>query len=112
MAEWESSFGGLFLSNARLLPKEEIEKRYPKDDSLRAKLTRKAVEQGFDILYGENPNLSPDDILGYYDGWGLDVLTTAAYLYNIPPDYIEVGSFTDMSQPNAIYAAVKPMYRS
>lgn len=63
MAELESSYGGRFLSNARLLTKEDIEKRYPiENDSHMAKLTREAVEKGFDILYGENPNLSPNNI--------------------------------------------------
>lgn len=56
MAEWESSYGGMFLHNARLLTNEEIKERYPlENNSNMAKLTREFVERGYDILYGENP---------------------------------------------------------
>lgn len=107
MAEWESSYGGRFLSNARLLTKEEINEKYPIENNSRmAKLTREFVGRGFDILYGENPDLSPYNIWERYN-WSDDVLVTTAHLYKRPPCYIIVGAFTDMSQPNAIYAAVK-----
>ena len=109
MAEWESSYGGHFLSNARLLTKEDIEKISPIEDNSRvAKLMREAVEKGYDILYGENPNLSPYDIFPDYDIFSriLDVQKTAAYLYKRPPARIIVRLLS-MSHSNGIYAAVK-----
>ncbi len=112
MAEWKSSYGGRFLSNARLLTKEEIDKRYPiKDKSRMAKLTHEFVRRGFDILYGENHDISSNNIFQCYEYWLDDVLLTAADLYKKPPDCIEIGAFTDMSQSNAIYVAVKLNYK-
>ena len=111
MPEWKSSYGGCHLKNARLLTKEEIDKRYPIENNSRmAQLTREAVRKGYDILYGVHPKLSPNILFQYHDSWMSDVCVTAAYLYKTQPDYIIVGGLTDMSQPNAIYAAVKPMY--
>lgn len=108
MAEWESSYGGRFLINARLLTKEEINKLYPIENNSRmAKLTREFIGKGFDILYGENPNLLSNNIFQHYEGWLDDILITASHLYKRPPDCIKVGAFTDMSQSNAIYVAVK-----
>lgn len=108
MAEWESSYSGCFLSNARLLTKEEINNKYPnKNNSRMAKLTYEFVKKGFDILYGENPNLSATNIFQHYKGWLDDILVTASKLYKTSPDNIEIGAFTDMSQPNSIYVAVK-----
>ena len=69
--------------------------------------TYRALENGFDILYGESPTPRP---LGD-DFEVIDVLVTAAYLYGLPPDEIKTGAFTDLSKDNAIYAAVKPKYR-
>ena len=89
MAEWESSYGGMFLHNARLLTNEEIKERYPlENNSNMAKLTREFVERGYDILYGENPNLNFYNYLDY--NWLDDVIKTAAYLYKIPPHEIIV----------------------
>jgi len=110
MAEWESSYAGRRLRNARILTSEEIQKRYPpENNSSIAKLTRELVEKGYDILYGEHPNpdISINKILGY--NWGRDVRATAAYLYNTNPTDIEFGGYTDMSQLNlkAIFVAVK-----
>ena len=106
MAEWESSYGGMFLHNARLLTNEEIKERYPlENNSNMAKLTREFVERGYDILYGENPNLNFYNYLDY--NWLDDVIKTAAYLYKIRPHEIIVGCFTDMSERKAIYAAVR-----
>ena len=70
-----------------------------------ARLTREAVEKGWDILYGENPNLNWDNCIGY--NWSKDVTVTAAYLYKTQPDRITIGCYTDMSEVKAIYAAVK-----
>lgn len=104
MAEWESSYGGMFLHNARLLTKEEIQERYPPENNSRmARLTREAVEKGYDILYGENPKLS---IFETYN-WSTDVLVTAAHLYQTTPEEIIQWGWTDMSNPKAIYAAVR-----
>ena len=110
MAEWESSYGGRYLRNARLLTEEEINERYPiQNTSRRALLTRKAVEKGYDILYGESPRPQP----GLGDDFEpVDILVTAAYLYGTIPEWILTGAFTDMSTPNAIYAAVKLKYKS
>lgn len=106
MAEWESSYGGMFLHNARLLTDEEIKEKYPLEvDSHMARLTREFVERGYDILYGENPNLTLFDSFGY--NWNADILRTAAYLYNTTPDRIVLGCYTDMSETKAIYAAVR-----
>jgi len=89
MAEWESSYGGCFLSKARLLTKEEIDKRYPIGNNSRmAKLTHEALNNGFDILYGENPN---HNLFCHYKNWLHDVLVTAAHLYKTTPDYVKVG---------------------
>ncbi len=109
MAEWESSYGGRVLKNARILTREEITKRYPDPKASRmAILTYRALENGFDILYGESPHPKP----GLGDDFeGIDVLVTSAYLYGLPPDEIKTGAFTDLSKDNAIYAAVKPKYR-
>lgn len=104
MAEWESSYGGMRLHNARLLTAEEIKERYPLEvDSRRARLTREFVERGYDILYGENPNLTLADV---YD-WSADIIRTVAYLYKTTPEKIIIGCYTDMSATNAIYAAVR-----
>lgn len=104
MAEWESSYGGKFLHNARLLTKEEIQERYPAEDNSRmARLTREFVNKGFDILYGENPELCLWDTYN----WSDDILVTAAYLYHTTPDKIIKGGYTDMSNSKAIYAAVR-----
>lgn len=106
MAEWESSYGGMFLHNARILTSDEIAQRYPrKSNSRMARLTREAVEKGWDILYGENPNLNWNNCIGY--DWSKDVTVTAAYLYKTQPDRITIGGYTDMSEVKAIYAAVK-----
>ena len=106
MAEWESSYGGMFLHNARILTSDEIAQRYPlRSNSRMARLTREAVEKGWDIFYGENPNLNWDNCIGY--NWSKDVTVTAAYLYKTQPDRIIIGNYTDMSEVNAIYAAVK-----
>lgn len=110
MAEWESSYGGRSLLNARILTKEEINEKYPDQDTTRmALLTRRAVEKGFDILYGESPNPQPELGDDFEHG---DILVTAAYLYGVVPEEIITGAFTDMSTPNAIYAAVKRKYKS
>lgn len=102
MAEWESSYGGIYLQNAKLLTNEEIEKRYPPESSSRmALLTREFVDKGYDILYGENHRLT------LHDNWSSDVIVTAAYLYHAFPNEIVLGGYTDMSESGAIYAAVK-----
>lgn len=106
MTEWESNYGGMFLHNARLLTNEEIKERYPLEvDSRMAKLTREFVKRGYDILYGENPNLTFYESLDY--DWMADVIRTAAYLYKTTPDKIILGCYTDMSETRAIYAAVR-----
>ena len=47
MAEWESSYGGMFLHNARILTNDEIAQRYPlASNSRMARLTREAVKKG------------------------------------------------------------------
>ena len=33
MAEWETSYGGKSLNNARILTDEEIERRYPPENN-------------------------------------------------------------------------------
>ena len=107
MTKLESKYEGHFLSNARFLTKEEIEKKYSvEDNSHTAKLTHEFVKKGFRILYGETPKPSLCNSSRRIN-WSKDVLVTAAHLYKKPPDNIEVGAFTDLSQPNAIYAAVK-----
>lgn len=106
MAEWESSYGGIFLHNGRLLTSEEIKKRYPHGvNSRMAKLTREFIKKGYDILYGENLDLMCYNSLDY--NWSDDVIKTAAYLYKTTPDKIILGSYTDMSERKAIYAAVR-----
>lgn len=116
MAEWESSYSGRRLSNARLLTKEEIDARYPiENDSLMAKLTRRSVEAGYDILYGEKSGFSLLYNIRETSDWIPDIMVTATYLYNelpkkdiiVLPNDIIVGTFTDMSRPDAIYVAVK-----
>ena len=106
MAEWESTYGGYSFVNERLLTKKEINKKYPsKDNSRMAKLTRDLVNNGFKILYGERPKTV------IHSTWMKDVprsaLVAAAYLYKTHPDNIVVGPLTDLSNPNAIYIAVK-----
>ena len=106
MAEWESSYGGKFLHNARMLTKEEIQGRYPPENNSRmARLTREFVKKGYDILYGENPELDFFDSFTY--NWSKDVIVTAAYLYHTTPDEIIQGGWTDMSNEKVIYAAVR-----
>ena len=109
MAEWESSYGGMCLHNARLLTAEEIKRRYPPEvDSCMARLTREFVEKGYDILYGENPNRTLADVMfGEPYDWSSDIITTAAYLYKTTPERIVLEGYTDMSKANAIYAAVR-----
>ncbi len=109
MAEWESSYGGMRLHNARLLTAEEINERYPLEvDSRMARLTREFAERGYDILYGENPNLMSADVLfGKPYDWTADIIMTAAYLYKTTPEQIVLGCYTDMSETKAIYAAVR-----
>ena len=107
MAEWESSYGGMNLYNARLLTDEEIKRRYPPESKSRmARLTKESVERGYKILYGENPNLKTLDDSCKYD-WREDVIRTAAYLYKTTPEQIIIGGYTDMSEINAIYVAVR-----
>lgn len=107
MAEQEHSYGGITLVNARLLTQEEINTRYPStNNSFVAKLTREFVERGFDILYGENPNLK-DSKPGTYHNWTEDICRTAAHLYKTTPDRIVMGAYTDVSRRDAIFAAVK-----
>ncbi len=56
MAEWESSYGGMRLHNARILTAEEINERYPLEvDSRMARLTREFAERGYDILLRRKP---------------------------------------------------------
>jgi len=109
MAEWESSYGGMRLHNARLLTAEEINGRYPLEvDSRMARLTREFLERGYDIFYGENPDLTFADVLfGEPYDWRADIIRTAAYLYNTTPERIVIGCYTDMSETKAIYAAVR-----
>ncbi|MCI8700508.1 MAG: hypothetical protein HFJ47_04125 [Clostridia bacterium] len=97
------------LYNARLLTAEEIKERYPLEvDSRMARLTRKFVERGYDILYGENPNLTLADVLfGKSYDWNADIIRTVAYLYKTTPEQIVIGCYTDMSATNAIYASVR-----
>lgn len=100
MSEWESSYGGKILYNARFLTSEEIKERYPcESDSNMAKLTHEFVDKGYNIIYGE---IELDDY-----NWLMDVIKTAAYLYKTTPDKIRVGCYTDMSESKAIYAAVR-----
>ena len=109
MAEWESSYGGMRLHNARLLTAEEIKERYPLEvDSRMARLTREFVEREYKILYGENPNVTLADVLfGEPYDWHADIIRTAAYLYKTTPEQIVLGCYTDMSETKAIYAAVR-----
>ena len=103
-----ADYGGRILKNARILTKEEINERYPdSNDSRMAKITRRFVEKGYDILYGESPHPKPG--LGDDFGHG-DILETAAMLYRTQPECVKGGTFTDMSKDNAIYAAVKLKY--
>ena len=109
MAEWESSYSGMRLHNARLLTAEEINVRYPLEvDSRMARLTRESVERGYDILYGENLDLTLANVLfGEPYDWRPDIIRTAAYLYKTTPEQIVLGCYTDMSETKAIYAAVR-----
>ena len=70
-----------------------------------ARLTREFVDRGFDILYGENPNLTLFEFPPY--DWSADIIKTAAYLYKETPERIVLGCYTDMSKRKAIYAAVR-----
>ena len=109
MPEWKTSYGGHCLKNARLLTKEEIDEKYPiNNHSNMAKLTREYVKSGYDILYGENPNHLPPRFFHAHN-WckARDILMTAASVYDTSPENIIIGPFTDMSEPDAIYAAVK-----
>lgn len=106
MAEWETSYGGKSLNNARILTDEEIERRYPPENNTNmAKLTREFIKRGYDIVYGECLNLKYDEIS--CDDLMDDVIRTATYLYKTTPDNIVLGCFTDMSEKRVIYAAVK-----
>lgn len=109
MAEWESSYDGMRLHNARLLTTEEINGRYPLEvDSRMTRLTREFVKRGYNILYGENPALTLADVLfGEPYDWNADIIITAAYLYKTTPEKIVIGGYTDMSETKAIYAAVR-----
>lgn len=112
MARWENSYGRYVLDNARILTSEEIQERYPSEaNTFMARLTRAFVEQGYDIFYGENPNRSLYEFEYGYD-WSTDIIVTCAYLYHTTTDQIIFGYYTDMSKPNAIYAAVKLRNRS
>ena len=103
---------GRFLNNARLLSKAEIDERYPIENNSRmAKLTREFVRRGFDIFYGENSSSKPDTVFQPYDSWSDDIYVTAAHLYGVPQEDIEVAAFTDMSKENAIYAAVRLKFK-
>ena len=104
MTELQNSNCGRVLNNACILTREEINKIYPiTDNSRMAHLTREFSESGYDILYGENPNMSKSKMWDCLD----DVVITAACLYQKSPECIKVGAFTDISSPNIIYAAVK-----
>ncbi len=104
MTELQNSNCGRVLNNACILTKEDINKIYPiTDNSRMAYLTREFSESGYDILYGENPNMSKSKMWDCLD----DVVITAACLYQKSPECIKVGAFTDISQPNTIYAAVR-----
>ena len=86
------------------MAKNQANKNYPiTDNSRMAHLTREFFDAGYDILYGENPNMSKSKIWDCLD----DVVITAACLYQKSPECIKVGAFTDISSPNIIYAAVK-----
>lgn len=66
------------------------------------------MERGYDILYEENPNLISAHVLfGEPYDWNADIIRTVAYLYKITPKNIVIGCYTNMSAPNAIYAAVR-----
>ena len=108
MVEWENSFGGYSLKNARLLTKEEISKKYPiTDNSQKANLTREFFGLGYDILYGEKPDSIPFSSWKRENDLIISALRTAAYIYKTQPKDIIVGVFTDLSEQNAIYVAVK-----
>ena len=112
MAEWETSFGGHSFKNARLLTKEEITKKYPiTDNSSIANLTREFVSLGYDILYGEKSDLVSPDSWKREETRTVSALITAAYIYNTHPNNIIVGVFTDLSEQNIVYAAVRQKHR-
>ena len=93
-----------FCNKSNILAKNQANKNYPiTDNSRMAHLTREFFDAGYDILYGENPNMSKSKIWDCLD----DVVITAACLYQKSPECIKVGAFTDISSPNIIYAAVK-----
>ena len=109
MAEWEHSYGGPFLRNARFLTEEEINERYPLENTeFRAQITRQFVNEGYDIIYGEYPNISHNFGVALLD-WAHGALITAAYLYETFPWNVHFRALTDMSNPKATYAAVKKM---
>ncbi len=104
MTELQNSSCGRVLNNACILTKEDIRRIYPYTDNSRmAYLTHEFVDAGYDILYGESYNMSRSQMWDCLD----DVVITAACLYQKSPDCIKVGAFTDLSQPNIIYAAVR-----
>ena len=108
MAEWEASFGGHSFKNARLLTREEITKKYPiTDNSSIANLTREFISLGYDILYGEKPDSVSSSSWQREETRTVSALITATYIYNTNPNNIVVGVFTDLSEQNIVYVAVK-----
>lgn len=86
-----------------ILSQDEIEKRYPKESTKMAKLTREFVERGFQIVCLKMDGLSKEKFLTMEVNVAVEIA--------LKNDNFEIGCYTDLSElkKDVIYVAVKKL---